>query len=178
MTVAGQKDLRLKVKFVAHADGWFELDGRRLRCALGRSGVRAAADKREGDGCSPLGVWPIRKVLYRPDVGAPATALPLEPIGRDQGWSDDPEDPAYNTRVALPYRGSFEKLWRDDHIYDVVVVLGHNDDPPTPYMGSCIFLHLARDDYSPTQGCVALSRPDLEAVLAKAQPGDVLEITA
>ena len=176
MTVAGQKDLRFKVKFVAHADGRFEFDGRRLRCALGRAGVKAAADKREGDGSSPAGVWPIRKVLYRPDVGAPATALPLEPIARDQGWSDDPEDSAYNTRVTLPYRGSFEKLWRDDHIYDLVVVLGHNDDPPKPYLGSCIFLHLARDGYSPTQGCVALSREDLEAVLAQARPGDVLEI--
>jgi len=176
MTVAGQKDLRLKVKFVAHADGRFEFGGRTLRCALGRSGAKAAKEKREGDGASPFGVWPIRKVLYRPDVGAPRTALPLEPIGRDQGWSDDPEDSAYNTRVTLPYRGSFEKLWRDDHIYDLVVVLGHNDDPPKPYLGSCIFLHLARDDYSPTQGCVALSREDLEAVLAEAKPGDVLEI--
>jgi L,D-peptidoglycan transpeptidase YkuD (ErfK/YbiS/YcfS/YnhG family) len=164
-------------KFVAHADGRFEAGGNSFRCVLGRAGVIAAAEKREGDGCSPAGIWPMRKVLYRPDVGAPQTALPLEPIGRDQGWSDDPEDPAYNTLVTLPYRGSFEKLWRDDEIYDVVVVLGHNDDPPKPYMGSCIFLHLARADRSPTQGCVALAREDLAAVLAQAQPGDLLEIT-
>ena len=164
------------MKFVAHSDGRFEFGARSLRCALGRGGVKPAAEKREGDGASPLGVWPIRRVLYRPDVGAPPTALPLEPIAREHGWSDDPEDEAYNTRVTLPYRGSFEKLWRDDHIYDVVVVLGHNDDPPRPYMGSCIFLHLARDDYSATQGCVALSREDLEAVLAEAGPGDKLEI--
>lgn len=163
-------------KFVAHADGRFEAGGRTYRCTLGRTGVIAAAEKREGDGRSPLGVWPIRKVLYRPDVGAPRTALPLEPIGRDQGWCDDPEDPAYNTRVTLPFRGSFEKLWRDDEIYDVVVVLGHNDDPPVPYLGSCIFMHLARADGSPTQGCVALAREDLAEVLAQAQPGDSVEI--
>jgi L,D-peptidoglycan transpeptidase YkuD (ErfK/YbiS/YcfS/YnhG family) len=69
-----------------------------------------------------------------------------------------------------------ETLWRDDGIYDLVVVLGHNDDPPRPDHGSCIFLHLARPDFSPTQGCVALARPDLEAFLAKVQPGDALEI--
>jgi L,D-peptidoglycan transpeptidase YkuD (ErfK/YbiS/YcfS/YnhG family) len=178
MTGRGQKDLRPKVKFVAHADGRFEFGERRFRCALGRAGVTAGAEKREGDGASPVGVWPIRKVLYRPDVGAPATALPSEPIARNDGWCDDPEDPAYNRPVKLPFRGSFEKLWRDDHIYDVVVVLGHNDDPPKPHMGSCIFLHLARDDYSPTQGCVALARADLEAVLAAAKPGDALEIVA
>lgn len=164
------------MKFVAHADGRFEFGPRTLRCAVGRSGVRPADEKREGDGASPAGAWAMRKVLFRPDVGAPATGLPLEPIARDHGWSDDPEDAAYNTRVTLPYRGSFEKLWRDDRIYDLVVVLGHNDDPPRPHMGSCIFLHLAREDFSPTQGCVALAREDLEAVLAAARPGDVLEI--
>ena len=164
------------MQFVAHPDGRFEFGKRTLRCVVGRSGVKPADDKREGDGASPAGSWPLRKVLYRPDVGAPTTALPVEPIARDHGWSDDPQDPAYNTRVTLPCRGSFEKLWRDDHIYDLVVVLGHNDDPPKPHMGSCIFLHLAREDGSPTQGCVALARPDLEAVLAAARPGDVLEI--
>jgi len=163
-------------KFVAHADGRFEAGDRTYRCTLGRSGVIAAPEKREGDGHSPAGAWPIRKVLYRPDVGAPETALPLEPIARDQGWCDDPEDPAYNTRITLPFRGSFEKLWRDDEIYDVVVVLGHNDDPPVPYLGSCIFMHLARPDWSPTQGCVALPRADLAEVLAQARPGDTVEI--
>jgi L,D-peptidoglycan transpeptidase YkuD (ErfK/YbiS/YcfS/YnhG family) len=167
------------VKFVAHPDGRFEFGARTLRCAIGRKGVVAAAHKREGDGCSPVGVWTIRKVLYRPDAGAPETALPIEPIGRDDVWSDDPEDPPnYNRPVKLPYRGSFEKLWRDDRLYDRVVVLAHNDDPPKPYMGSCIFLHVAREGYEPTEGCVALSAQDLEAVLAAARPGDAVEIAA
>jgi L,D-peptidoglycan transpeptidase YkuD (ErfK/YbiS/YcfS/YnhG family) len=166
------------VKYVAHPDGRFEFGDRLLHCAIGPNGVVAAAQKREGDGCSPIGIWPVRRVLYRPDVGAPETALPAEPIARDDGWCDDPEDPAYNRPIKLPYRASFEKMWRDDHIYDLVVVLGHNDDPPKPYFGSCIFLHLARDDYSPTQGCVALARPDLEAVLKAMKPGDAVEIAA
>jgi len=164
------------VNFVATADGWFDLGGRKVRCALGRSGVTPAARKREGDGASPVGVWPIRKVLYRPDRGAPETALPAEPIARDDAWCDGPEDPEYNRRVKLPFSGSFERMWRDDDLYDVVVVLGHNDDPPRPHMGSCIFLHLARPGYEPTQGCVALAREDVEAFLRTAGPGDTVEI--
>jgi len=166
------------VKFVAHPDGRFEFGDRVLRCAIGPTGVIPAEQKREGDGRSPIGIWPVRRVLYRPDVGAPQTALPAAPIARDDGWCDDPEDPAYNRPVKLPYRASFETMWRDDHIYDLVVVLGHNDDPPKPGFGSCIFLHLAREDYSPTQGCVALARPDLEAVLKAMRPGDAVEIAA
>jgi L,D-peptidoglycan transpeptidase YkuD (ErfK/YbiS/YcfS/YnhG family) len=166
------------VKFVAHPDGRFEFGERTLRCVLGRAGVIAAEHKREGDGRSPVGVWTIRKVLYRPDVGEPQTALPKEAIAPEDGWCDDPSDPAYNRPVKLPHRASFEKLWRDDHMYDRVVVLGHNDGPPVPFMGSCIFLHLARDGFGPTEGCVALSAEDLEAVLKAAKPGDTLEIAA
>ena len=163
--------------FTAHANGTLELSGRTIRCALGRSGVVAAVVKREGDGATPLGEWPIRRVLYRPDKGPPpATALPLQPMAPNDGWCDAPGDPAYNRPVALPYAASAEHLWRDDELYDRVVVLAHNDDPPVPGLGSCIFLHVARPGYGPTEGCVALARDDLDALLALAQPGDVLKI--
>lgn len=167
--------------FDAFADGTFTFeDGREsrtFRCALGRGGVRPAADKREGDGASPLGSWPLRRLLYRADRGGPPdTALPAQPIGPDDGWCDAPGDPAYNRPVRLPYPASAEHLWLEDHVYDLIVVLGHNDDPPVSGMGSAIFLHLARPDYAPTAGCVALARPDLEAVLARAAPGDLLRI--
>jgi L,D-peptidoglycan transpeptidase YkuD (ErfK/YbiS/YcfS/YnhG family) len=151
--------------------------GHEARAALGWGGLRPSAEKREGDGAGPIGAWPIRRLLYRPDKGAaPRTALPVQAIGREDGWCDAPLDKAYNRPVALPYPASAERLWRDDHLYDLVVVLGHNDDPVVPGAGSAIFLHLAKPDYSPTEGCVALARPDLEALLAAAQPGDVLEI--
>jgi L,D-peptidoglycan transpeptidase YkuD (ErfK/YbiS/YcfS/YnhG family) len=94
----------------------------------------------------------------------------------EDGWCDDPADPAYNRHVRLPYPASAERLWRDDGIYDIVVVLGHNDDPPVAGLGSAIFLHIARPDYPPTQGCVAVAREDLEALLAAAEPGDAVEI--
>jgi L,D-peptidoglycan transpeptidase YkuD (ErfK/YbiS/YcfS/YnhG family) len=165
------------VNFTATADGFLDLGGRKVRCALGRSGVKPAADKREGDGASPAGVWPIRRVLYRPDRGPPpATAFELQPISRHDGWCDDPKDPAYNQPVYLPYPASAEHMWLESGVYDIVVILGHNDDPVVPGMGSAIFLHLSQPDYSPTQGCVAVPKVDLEALLAKAVPGDAVEI--
>ena len=164
--------------FRAHPDGQIAWDGRLTRCALGKAGVIAAADKREGDNKSPAGLWPIRDVLYRPDVypNGPATGLPTKPIAPDDGWCDAPGDPAYNQPVKLPYPTSAERLWRADPVYDLVVVLGHNDDPPVAGLGSAIFLHLARDGYLGTEGCVALAREDVEALLAAAQPGDAVEI--
>ena len=165
--------------FTARSDGRFDLAGRAVRCALGRGGVIPAGEKREGDGASPLGVWPMRRALYRPDRGpAPATALPLAPITADDGWCDDPGDAAYNRPVKRPYPASSEAMWRDDPLYDLVVILAHNDDPPVPGLGSAIFLHVAKDGYAPTEGCVALSREDLLALLALARPGDAVAIEA
>jgi L,D-peptidoglycan transpeptidase YkuD (ErfK/YbiS/YcfS/YnhG family) len=142
---------------------------RTWRCAIGRGGVKPESEKREGDGATPTGVFPLRRVLYRPDrLARPKTELPVRPLAPDDGWCDDPADPNYNRPVKLPYAASHECLWRDDGIYDVIVVLGHNDDPPVPDMGSAIFLHVARPDYGPTQGCVALALPDLLEVLKDA----------
>ena len=162
--------------FTAYSDGRFVLGERVTRCALGRGGVIEAQTKCEGDGMSPLGAWPIRRLLYRPGKGPPATSLPATVIDPLDGWCDDAGDVAYNRPVTLPYPASAEHLWREDGVYDLIVVLGHNDDPVVNGAGSAIFLHLARDGYAPTEGCVALSRPDLEALLAVAQVGDPIEI--
>lgn len=159
------------------SDGVFDPGGLACRAALGKGGVRPEADKTEGDGATPLGRYAIRRVLYRPDRGEPPeTSFPVRPVRTDDGWCDDPADPAYNRPVRLPYPASCETLTRDDELYDIVVVLGHNDDPPVPGAGSAIFLHCARPGYPPTQGCVALKREDLEAVLNRMQPGDEIEI--
>lgn len=166
--------------FRAHADGRFERGDRAVRCAIGKAGVLAAADKREGDNRSPLGSWVMREVWYRPDVypQGPKTALPVRATRPEDGWCDAPGDPNYNRPVTLPYPASAERMWRDDAVYDLVVILGHNDDPPVPGMGSAIFMHLAREGYPGTEGCVALAREDIEAVLAVAKPGDAVEIVA
>lgn len=165
--------------FNAESGGILRWPGGQARCALGRSGVTPAAAKREGDGASPVGRWPMRQVYYRPDrMARPATALPVEALIPEAGWCDDPTSPLYNRPVLLPFPLGHEKLWREDHVYDLIVVLGHNDDPVLPGMGSAIFLHLARPDYSPTEGCVACAADDLLNLLAAASPGDALEIVA
>lgn len=163
------------MNFEVYADGVFLRTGAELRCALGRSGVIEAAAKREGDGATPAGRWPFRRVLYRPDrLRAPETRLAVTPLDPRNGWCDAPGDLAYNQPVTLPYAASAEQLWRDDPLYDLIVVLGHNDAPVVAGRGSAIFLHVARPDYAPTEGCVALAQPDLLAVLADAGPGDAL----
>jgi L,D-peptidoglycan transpeptidase YkuD (ErfK/YbiS/YcfS/YnhG family) len=135
------------------------------RTALGRGGLRAG--KREGDGATPTGLLPLRMVLYRPDrLPPPACAVPVQPLAPHDGWCDDPTHPAYNRMVRLPVNASAEALWRDDPVYDIIGVLGWNDDPVQPNRGSAIFLHLARPDYAPTEGCVALALDDLRRVLA------------
>jgi L,D-peptidoglycan transpeptidase YkuD (ErfK/YbiS/YcfS/YnhG family) len=136
-----------------------------FRAALGRGGIRA--DKREGDGATPSGLLPLREVLYRPDRrnGIMSKSL-VKPLAGSDGWCDDPGHPAYNRLVQLPNDASAEALWRDDAVYDIIGVLGWNDDPVQPGRGSAIFLHVAHHDYRPTAGCIALAPNDLLHVLA------------
>jgi len=146
-------------------------------CALGRGGVRP--DKGEGDGATPAGTWPLRRVWYRADrvPDPPQTALPLRVIAVTDGWCDDPSSPDYNRPVILPQAARHERLWRHDALYDVVVELGYNDDPPVAGRGSAIFLHVAHTDFALTEGCVALARADLLAFLRLCRPGDALQVS-
>jgi len=150
--------------------------GMEAACEIGRAGAVAADVKREGDGATPVGRWALRGVLLRRDrVGASARpALPWRWIAPEDGWSDDPADPAYNRPVVHPRPFSAERLWRDDGAYDVVVVLGHNMDPPVPGRGSAVFLHCLEG--RATAGCVAVERDVLLALVTRMRAGDVLEV--
>ena len=106
----------------------------------------------------------------------PVTHLPVSTIAPNDGWCDDPSEPAYNKRVILPHTGGHETLYRTDSLYDIVVPLGYNDDPPIAGKGSAIFMHIARDDYSTTEGCVAVAQTDLLTILTLAGPEDILAI--
>ncbi|MFZ5706731.1 MAG: L,D-transpeptidase family protein [Pseudomonadota bacterium] len=151
-------------------------DGVAVPCAIGRSGACPADEKREGDGKTPLGRWPIRTILFRKGAAAPPPGLrlPWRWIGPDDGWSDGVDDPEYNRPVRHPHAHSAERLVRDDGAYDVIVVLGHNDSPPVPGSGSAIFLHCSEG--RPTAGCVAVEKPALLALLPLLAPGDAVEI--
>jgi len=153
------------MELVVGVNGVLICGERRYPCVLGRSGV--SLDKREGDGATPVGRFTLRRVLYRPDrLAPPITGLPLIPLSPWDGWCDAPDHPDYNRPVRLPHPASCESLWREDGVYDVIVVLGHNDDPPQPGMGSAIFMHVARPQGQPTEGCVALALPDLLEILS------------
>ncbi len=148
-------------------DGLLRFQGQVLRCALGKGGIRRAEEKQEGDGATPAGLLPLRRVLFRADRLAPPTcAVPREPLAPEDGWCDDPTHRDYNRAIRLPHPARHEALWRDDAAYDVIGVLGWNDEPVQRGRGSAIFLHLARPDYAPTEGCVALALADLRALLA------------
>jgi L,D-peptidoglycan transpeptidase YkuD (ErfK/YbiS/YcfS/YnhG family) len=154
---------------------WAQLGERRWRCVLGAGGVRE--DKVEGDGATPAGDYPLRRLYFRNDrLVLPKVALPARPIAEHDGWCDDPRSPAYNRLVRVPNEWSHEKMWREDGLYDLVVVVGYNDDPPEGEWGSAIFLHVARDDYSPTRGCVAFARNDLLELVTLLRPGARLRV--
>lgn len=158
------------------ADGaWLDWGAGKRRAAIGPGGI--AMKGGEGDGITPRGTYPIREIFYRADkIAKPDTALPLHAIQKDDGWCDAPADPNYNRLVKLPYPASAEHMWRDDHLYDLVAVLGYNDDPVVPGKGSAIFLHLAKPDYAHTHGCVALNQDDALAALKQLRVGDTIQI--
>lgn len=145
------------------------------RAALGRGGIKAL--KREGDGGTPVGHLPVRRAFYRADrVLRPRTALPLRAIEPRDGWCDDPRDRNYNRLIRHPYGRSAETMMRDDGLYDIGLVLGHNDRPRVRGRGSAIFVHLARPGLTPTEGCIAFTHRDLRAVLAQLRPGGCFRV--
>jgi len=150
-------------------DGLLRFAGQTWRCALGKGGIRR--DKQEGDGATPVGLLPLRRVFYRADrLAAPTCRVAVEPIATTDGWCDDPTHRDYNRRITLPHDARHEVLWRDDSLYDIIGVLGWNDgqsgEPIARGRGSAIFLHLARPDLAPTEGCIALPEAALRTLLA------------
>src|SRR5688572_15338786 len=155
--------------------GVARLGERSFDCALGRTGL--VADKREGDGGTPTGGFRFRRLLYRADrVARIETRLPARHIERDDGWCDDPASPDYNKPIRLPHPARHETMWLETPLYDLVVVIGHNDDPIVPGAGSAVFLHVARDDWGPTAGCIAFRREDLLAILAVVSTADAVDV--
>lgn len=149
------------------------------KCALGKNGTIDSKLKREGDGKTPIGNWKIRKVYYRADkITKPESVFETIAIEENFGWCDAAGDVNYNKFVTHPYPVSAEHLWRKDDLYDICVVLGHNDNPVVDKMGSAIFLHIAREAYEPTEGCVAVTIADLREILRLATKKSSINIIA
>jgi L,D-peptidoglycan transpeptidase YkuD (ErfK/YbiS/YcfS/YnhG family) len=161
------------MEIIVRPPGTLSWNTTQVRCVIGRGGV--TIDKKEGDGATPAGRFPLRRVMYRPDrLEPPQTGLPIRALGADDGWCDEPGNASYNRRVRLPFSASHEVLWRDDTVYDVIVELGYNDDPIKPGLGSAIFMHVARPGYDPTEGCIALALEDLLELLSHSDEATVL----
>jgi len=162
---------------LTYAGGRLSWPGGETRAACGRGGVRA--DKREGDGASPAGTFPLLYGYYRADrIARPESRLAMSALQPDDGWVDDPADPNYNRPVKLPYAASHEKMWMEEPLYDLVVVIGYNTDPVVPGRGSAIFVHIARPDFSPTAGCIAIERGVFAGLLSLLGPGSTITIRA
>lgn len=160
--------------------GTLTFEGKTIPCALGRSGIISDSEKREGDGATPAGTWPLRRILYRQDrLNKPITDLVTMPIGPTDGWCDDPSDALYNKPTELPYSASAENLWREDELYNVCVILGHNDEPVMPHKGSAIFFHVAKERdgrLCATEGCVAIPQNTILRILTSCGPGTTMRI--
>ena len=140
-----------------------------LPVALGRSGIRAS--KREGDGGTPRGTFRLKRLWWRRDrMPRPLTALPVRPIGPADAWSEDPADRRYNRPVLRRPGATGDRLWREDHLYDLIIEIDHNDRPRIAGRGSAVFIHLARPGFSPTAGCVGLEKNRLLRLLARLGP--------
>lgn len=133
-------------------------------CAIGQKGF--THNKKEGDKCTPIGRFPLRKIFVRSDrIGNIMTNLPLQEITPQDGWCDDPKDPNYNQFIRKPFLASHEHLWRNDHVYDIIIAVGYNDNPVCPEKGSAIFIHLLHENNAPTQGCIALKKENLLKII-------------
>ena len=164
-----QRVLRVHARSRTATLGWIRAGPLLLPCALGRGGRSCV--KREGDGATPSGIWRATLVLYRPDrMMRPRSGLPTRPLRPDDGWCDAVGDRNYNRHVRHPYPASAERLWRSDGVYDAIIILDHNTRPRVQGAGSAIFIHLARPQFQPTEGCIALARRDLLLLLARLGP--------
>jgi L,D-peptidoglycan transpeptidase YkuD (ErfK/YbiS/YcfS/YnhG family) len=149
--------------------GWLVVGDRAIPVALGRGGIRA--NKREGDGGTPRGVFRPRRLWWRADRHPrPRTFLPVRAIRADDAWCEDPADRHYNQpiRIGSEHRG--DRLMRDDHLYDFIVEIDHNTRPRIAGRGSAVFLHLARENFTPTAGCVSMTRAAITGLLRRLGP--------
>ena len=163
--------------------GILQLGARSIPCALGKNGRIAAEDKREGDGCTPIGSWVLRRCFIRADKlpALPNADLETHTITREMGWCDDSKHPLYNQLVTLPFTASHETLWRDqDDCYDIIIELGYNDAPIVAGHGSAIFFHCSKLDTAGeqhhTEGCVAIPKEAMLEILPLLHTGMVMEI--
>jgi L,D-peptidoglycan transpeptidase YkuD (ErfK/YbiS/YcfS/YnhG family) len=149
--------------------GWLIAGGQAIPVALGRGGIKA--NKREGDGGTPKGTFRARQMWWRADRHIrPRTFLPARAIGPEDAWCEDPDSRHYNQPIRLDRTRGGDRLQRDDHLYDFIVEIDHNSVPRIKGRGSAVFLHLARENFGPTAGCVAMRNSAMLQLLRRLGP--------
>ena len=149
--------------------GWMTAEGLIVPVALGRGGIRA--NKREGDGGTPKGTFRPRRLWWRQDRHPrPRTFLPLRSIRPEDAWCEDPVSRHYNRLVRRDRDGGGDRLRRDDDLYDFIVEIDHNTSPRIAGLGSAVFLHLARENFGPTAGCVSMTKSAMLQLLRQLGP--------
>jgi L,D-peptidoglycan transpeptidase YkuD (ErfK/YbiS/YcfS/YnhG family) len=155
--------------------GWLTAPGLTVAVALGRGGIRT--NKREGDGATPHGIFHPRKLWWRADrFRRPRTYLATRAITLADAWCEDPNDRHYNRPIRVTHDHNGDRLTRADHLYDFVVEIDHNTRPRVAGRGSAVFLHLARDNFGPTAGCVAMTRSAMLRLLRRLGPRTKISI--
>ncbi len=156
-------------------NGFLTNENLKFKCAIGYNGL--SNNKYEGDGCTPVGHFKITKILYRPDkINDYEFLLDSEVIKKLDGWCDDINSDLYNQKIEFPFELSAEHLYRNDDLYDVVCIIDYNLNPIIQGKGSAIFLHVATEDYSPTQGCVAVKKDELLQIAMKLDKSSTITI--
>jgi L,D-peptidoglycan transpeptidase YkuD (ErfK/YbiS/YcfS/YnhG family) len=155
--------------------GYLEYKNLKFRCALGKAGIKKK--KKEGDNITPKGTFKIIRVYYRRDKIKNITAsIKKRKIKKNIGWCDDPVSNSYNKEIKLPSKFGHEKLYRKDNLYDLILVLNYNINPIIKNKGSAIFIHIAKKNYKPTAGCIALKQRDLLELLKNIKKNTKIKI--
>ena len=160
---------------IINKSGYLKYKNLKFRCALGKAGIRVK--KKEGDNITPKGTYKIIRIYCRKDrIRQVKSRIKIYKINKKIGWCDDPRSKKYNQLIKLPNKFRHEKFYRKDHLYDLIIVLNYNMRPVVKNKGSAIFIHLARRNYNPTKGCIALSKNNLLIILNKINKNTKIEI--
>jgi len=150
-------------------------NGNKYRCSIGKNGIKRF--KKEGDWCTPAGKFTLGPIYFRKDrITRLKTKIKVFPITKNMYWEDNPLSINYN-KLSFNNKKSSEKLFRKDNIYDIILVVNYNTKPVIPKKGSAIFIHIAKNNYIPTKGCIALNKKDLILIISKLSRKDKLLIT-
>jgi L,D-peptidoglycan transpeptidase YkuD (ErfK/YbiS/YcfS/YnhG family) len=160
---------------IVKKSGYLKYKNLKFRCALGKAGVKKKI--MEGDSITPKGIFKIIKIYYRSDkIKKIETLIKKNKIKKNMGWCDDPKSRSYNQQIKLPTKYSHEKLYRNDNLYDLIAVLNYNINPIIKNKGSAIFLHIAKNSYQKTKGCIALKREHLIEIISQIKKNTKIKI--